>query len=171
MAERMIDRYLGFMPESSRDAFLRMAGNFGLNSVSENLLKAYAHELEGVNPADFELAVKRVIATEHIVHFPRWSEFKRYLPMVRGECQSMLAWYDAYSGTWGGPWPEPGARLNQDQIDRTFEVREAVAKIHAGQRGKPWDYQSQQREALLKMLDGILGKHAPGAQGDLEMSA
>ena len=167
MADRLIDRYFPQFPESAKNAFLRMAGNFQQN-VSENLLKAWSHELDDVDPACFELAVKRVMKAEHIVHFPRWAEFCKYLPELKGEIQGQQAWYDAYTGTWGGPWPVPGARLTSGQMASLGEVRSACRKIHAGQNGKPWDCYGEARSKLLAMLDDLIGDGGI-SQLDLDM--
>ena len=163
MADRLIDRYFPQFPESAKNAFLRMAGNFQQN-VSENLLKAWSHELDDVDPACFELAVKRVLNAEHIVHFPRWAEFKKYLPELKGEFQSQLAWYDAYTGVWDGPWPAPGARLAQKQIEALQSIRDAVSKVHQGQScsHRPDPY-GEQRRKLLAMLGELVGQEAQPA--------
>lgn len=154
--DRMIDRIFPFFTLEAREAFLRLAGNYQQNP-SENLLKAWAHELENVDSAAFILGVKRCIASTHVVHFPRWAEFKAYLPSISGESQSQQSWYDAYSGEWGGPWPVPGAALTRRQIEKLDDVRAQVLRVHASQNSKRWDYQGVQREKLIAMLDAVIG--------------
>ncbi len=155
MAERLIDRYLPHYPNSAKDAFLRLAGNYQ-QQVSENLLKAWGHELEAVDPAAFEIAVRKILRNPSIEHFPRWASFAQYLPDSKSDAGD-LCWYDAYTGERGGPWPEVGADLSTKQREHLTEIRVWCLKLHGRINGGTFDFDGLARVGFIDYLGQLLG--------------
>lgn len=169
MADRLIDKYFDPLryPDSAKEAFLRLAGNYQQN-VSENTLKAWAHELESIDPSDFEKAVKSCIRSELVTKFPRWCDFAKFLP-VRSTSSEGKAWYDPDTGEWGGPWPGIGANLTLRQVENLESIRQYVADHHAKMQGSKLNTYGNQRQKFLDFLKKLLGEDPDVIQAEFTM--
>lgn len=169
----IIEEVLFDWPLTTRTALVELFGNFD-KPLAKHTLQAYHTHLEGVPHADIETAIKRCIANPDQTYFPRIAEFRTYLP-ARTAGNKKAAWYDSYSGAWGGDWPTPGDDITPEGWDNLntileFEIsiQDRQYKAHKYPDGTLPGWAADHhdgRQRFITFLKALMGLDQPELQG------